>query len=134
MSIRETKMVIVIDDSLGMRKGKGMAQAAHAACHFLHDLIDRGEDYTEVQELWSHRDHQSKVVLAVSSHDDLILLYEQAKRSGITVHMVTDAGKTEFHGVPTQTCIAIGPDYKDLIDPLTGKETELFRSKRLRTY
>ena len=31
-----------------------------------------------------------------------------------------DAGRTELHGVPTPTCGAIGPDFPDRIDPITG--------------
>ncbi len=33
--------------------------------------------------------------------------------------MVIDAGATEFAG-PTTTALAIGPDYDELIDPITG--------------
>jgi PTH2 family peptidyl-tRNA hydrolase len=31
-----------------------------------------------------------------------------------------DAGLTEFNGVPTKTCIAIGPNWSDEIDEITG--------------
>lgn len=30
-------------------------------------------------------------------------------------------GKTEFHGVPTRTCLAIGPDDSEKIDAITGQ-------------
>jgi len=35
--------------------------------------------------------------------------------------LITDSGKTEFHGQPTRTCLAIGPDVADKIDPITGQ-------------
>ncbi len=31
-----------------------------------------------------------------------------------------DEGATEFAGVPTVTALAVGPDYSDLLDPVTG--------------
>ena len=34
--------------------------------------------------------------------------------------LITDAGHTEFHGVPTRTCLAIGPAWSDEIDAITG--------------
>jgi PTH2 family peptidyl-tRNA hydrolase len=40
-------------------------------------------------------------------------------------HLVQDAGLTEFGGVPTYTAVAIGPDYDDRIDPVTG-DLELY--------
>ena len=33
--------------------------------------------------------------------------------------MIVDAGLTEFNGVPTKTCIAIGPANPDDIDEIT---------------
>ncbi|MCA9071910.1 MAG: hypothetical protein KDA84_23440, partial [Planctomycetaceae bacterium] len=33
----------------------------------------------------------------------------------------THSCKTEFHGVPTPTCLAIGPAGADKIDEITGK-------------
>jgi peptidyl-tRNA hydrolase, PTH2 family len=36
------------------------------------------------------------------------------------VYLITDAGHTEFKGVPTKTCLAIGPNDVDEIDVVTG--------------
>lgn len=36
------------------------------------------------------------------------------------MHLITDSGKTEFHGEPTDTCLAIGPGEADKIDEITG--------------
>jgi PTH2 family peptidyl-tRNA hydrolase len=44
-----------------------------------------------------------------------------AIKAGIQAHKQIDAGKTEFNGVPTLTCIAIGPEYEDIINPITGQ-------------
>ena len=39
---------------------------------------------------------------------------------GLEVHLIEDSGLTEFHGQVTPTCVAIGPDYSEKIDPITG--------------
>lgn len=35
-------------------------------------------------------------------------------------NLITDSGLTEFGGVPTKTVCAIGPDYDEKIDKITG--------------
>jgi PTH2 family peptidyl-tRNA hydrolase len=49
--------------------------------------------------------------------DDIAAAAEQA---GLVCHVITDSGWTEFAGVPTKTCLAIGPDWCDMIDPVTS--------------
>ena len=34
--------------------------------------------------------------------------------------VITDAGMTEFHGVPTKTCLALEPLPTEIADELTG--------------
>ena len=43
-------------------------------------------------------------------------IHDKALAAGLEVHLITDSGKTEFHGEPTNTCLAIGPDEADKID------------------
>jgi PTH2 family peptidyl-tRNA hydrolase len=38
----------------------------------------------------------------------------------VVFDLIIDSGKTEFGGVPTKTCLAIGPDYSEKIDKVTG--------------
>ena len=52
--------------------------------------------------------------------------------AALVVHLITDHGLTEFGGVPTRTCLAVGPDYDDLIAPVTG-DLELYWDRRRRT-
>ena len=47
-------------------------------------------------------------------------IYQQAKDKGLPCSLIVDAGLTEFNGIPTKTCIAIGPAYSKYIDPITG--------------
>ena len=49
--------------------------------------------------------------------EKLIALLEEGKE----IALITDAGMTEFHGVPTHTCLAIEPAFPQDIDPITGE-------------
>lgn len=133
----EVKQVIVIRKDLNMRRGKSEAQAAHASMKVLLDLMkfsydwQRGEveaskvNYTLVLPYkgpisqWLEGSF-TKVCLSVDSEQQLLDLYQQAKDAKIPAALITDAGKTEFDGVPTNTCIAIGPWYSKEIDKITG--------------
>ena len=44
-----------------------------------------------------------------------------AEERGIPCKMIVDAGLTEFGGIPTKTCVALGPYDADSIDLITGK-------------
>ena len=60
-----------------------------------------------------------KVVLAVNSEEELMEIYEKAKRAGLNTVLITDNATTEFSS-PTRTCIGIGPDWEEKIDKITG--------------
>jgi PTH2 family peptidyl-tRNA hydrolase len=47
-------------------------------------------------------------------------IHDKAIASSLEVHLITDSGRTEFHGKPTRTCLAIGPDEAAKIDQVTG--------------
>lgn len=55
----------------------------------------------------------------VSKFKGQLDIYNKAKESGLNVHMITDEGLTEFNGISTNTCLAIGPDLASRIDPIT---------------
>ena len=129
------KQVIVIRRDLGMRRGKEIAQGAHAAMAWLTRRMDVGvstefDDFVTVLTL-SQAEHAwvtgsfTKVTLQVQSLDELMAVFDEAEATGLTVSLITDAGKTEFAGEPTVTCLAIGPDYAGLIDPIT-KDLRLY--------
>jgi PTH2 family peptidyl-tRNA hydrolase len=62
----------------------------------------------------------AKVCCQVKSEEELMQIYDQAKEAGLEVHLIEDRGLTEFHGVKTATCLAIGPDLSEKIDVITG--------------
>ncbi|MGH3201161.1 MAG: aminoacyl-tRNA hydrolase [Streptosporangiaceae bacterium] len=127
---RPTKQVIVIRRDLRMRRGKEIAQGAHAATAWLADKIIGPNGYVDHVALspaelaWLESSFR-KVTVKVNSEEELIAVYQKALDAGLVVHLVTDRGLTEFGGVPTRTCLAVGPDYDDLIDPVTG-DLELY--------
>jgi len=62
----------------------------------------------------------AKICVRVESESVLTDIIEKCKTEGLRIYPITDAGHTEFHGVPTLTCCAIGPDYAEKIDKITG--------------
>ena len=61
----------------------------------------------------------------MGSEAELLAVYGKAVSAGVLVNLITDRGLTEFGGTPTRTCLAVGPDYDDRVDPVTG-DLELY--------
>lgn len=134
--MRHVKQVIVVrsDTEPPMRKGKFGGQCGHAAIAFLQkkggtaSLADLATASTidvwdllclsEAEKQWMNDGLSTKVVLKAETLADLMNVAGKAVEAGLEVNVITDAAKTEF-AEPTVTCVAIGPDYVDLIDPLT---------------
>ena len=86
-------------------------------------LQDQGavslDDFSESQQLWLTGAF-AKICCRVDSEDELMGILANATAAGLEVHLITDSGRTEFHGQPTRTCLAIGPDDAEKIDAVTG--------------
>lgn len=130
----EVKQVIVIRKDLKMRRGKEIAQGAHASIAFLTNQIrgtlDRVNEATNTATIVLTRAQRAwvegrftKICLKVDSEQELLDIKAKADAAGLNCVLITDAGLTEFGGVPTNTCLAIGPDYVDKIDAVTGNLT-----------
>ena len=124
ISFGRIKQVIVMRHDLGMRRGKQIAQGAHASMSFLtHRLQERGsltmDELTLEQQTWLTGAF-AKVCCRVDSEQELIEIHDKAIAAGLEVHLITDSGRTEFHGQPTRTCLAIGPAEAEAIDAVTG--------------
>jgi len=118
------KQVILMRHDLKMRRGKQIAQGAHASMSFIcRRLQERHsvslDDFSDVERAWLTGAF-AKICCRVNSEEELMKIHDKAKDAGLEVHLITDSGKTEFHGVPTRTCLAIGPDIAEKIDVLTG--------------
>lgn len=116
--MRQTKQVIIMRKDLNMRKGKMVAQGAHASLGvFTRGLANESQDFTKQ---WLESDFR-KICLSVDSLDELQDIFDKATLvNDMPVIMITDNGVTEFNGVSTVTCIAIGPYWSDEVDKLTG--------------
>lgn len=122
---RLAKQVIVMRKDLGMRKGKMVAQGAHASIAFLTNKLRESEG--PVRDLFL-RDAEcawiegrfTKVCVSVESEEELLAIHNAALEAKVVSYLITDAGLTEFNGVPTNTCCAVGPDWNDNVDPITG--------------
>jgi PTH2 family peptidyl-tRNA hydrolase len=121
------KQVIVIRKDLKMRRGKECAQAAHASMAFITRRLRFPDGGPEARATFSPPEivwltlRSRKVTLQVDSEGELLAVYERAEAAGLIVHLITDAGLTEFGGTPTNTCLAIGPDFDTRIDAVTGE-------------
>lgn len=122
-----TKQVILVRKDLDMPVGKIAAQVAHASMGAVLNEGDwNGQDFTleckDAMAEWLPVGYSfAKVVLGVKNLGQLEKYELMAKEAGIPVAKTTDSGRTVFDGVPTVTCLAIGPAYIDDIDAITGK-------------
>ena len=136
MSERISKQVIVIRKDLNMRKGKMVAQGSHAVLKAILDLGHMHPNESGNSDIRFDIDHGTaledwllgrftKICVCVNSETELIMIYEKARSAKLICSLITDAGLTEFNGVPTKTCCAIGPAWSDEVDPITGHLTLL---------
>ena len=115
---RYPKQVIVMRHDLKMRLGKQIAQGAHASMKVILDCPS--EERTLAMREWLSGTF-TKICVRCHSEAELLELQAKALAAGLPCSLIQDAGRTEFGGVPTYTCIAICPAYQDEIDPITGK-------------
>ncbi len=130
------KQVIVIRSDLKMRRGKEIAQGSHASIAWLTgrlmtfsvpsdpDVIGMKGYLNAAEHAWV-RGNFRKVCVRVRSEQELLDIVGAAEAAGLTVELIKDSGLTEFHGVETATAAAIGPDFEERIDKITG-ELELY--------
>ena len=109
---------------LKMRRGKQIAQGAHASMAFLIRRLESKssismDDFSSNEQAWISGSF-AKVCVRCNSEDELMAVHDKAIELGLEVHLITDSGRTEFHGQPTRTCLAIGPDDAKKIDRVTG--------------
>ncbi|HUU79189.1 MAG TPA: peptidyl-tRNA hydrolase Pth2 [candidate division Zixibacteria bacterium] len=109
------KMVIALRTDLKMTKGKSAVQASHAAVIAVEEAKRKKLDWVKK---WFY-EGQKKVVVQVSSKEELELLYQKAQQNNFPCSFVNDAGLTELPP-GTATAVAIGPAPNNLIDKITS--------------
>ena len=121
---------------LNMRKGKMIAQGSHASMAFFTkgggvycnlgtsipqvDYFMSPVDESHVYEInhWL-RNSFRKICVYVNSEEELEAVHQKALDSGLISHMIEDNGATEFNGVKTKTCCAIGPHIEKKFEGIT---------------
>jgi PTH2 family peptidyl-tRNA hydrolase len=100
---------------LKMPRGKEIAQGAHASMKatLLHLEDPRVKEWLAGKF--------TKIAVGVNSEAELLEVYSKAHAAGLIAELVTDAGLTVFNGVPTNTCIAVGPASHEDLQPITGE-------------
>ena len=132
--MNNTKQVIVIRKDLNMRKGKMCAQASHASMAFLTKSLNirpcsvfivgdskwSSAKINVSEETISWLDNSfRKIVCYVNSEEELEAVHNKALDAGLISHLIEDNGATEFNGVKTKTCCAIGPHWDDKFTGIT---------------
>lgn len=137
--MRKSKQVIILRKDLNMRKGKMISQGAHASMKVILDMMSKqmvpttfygtSGDEVEMRCITLKDDTPikdwinglfTKITCSVDSEKELLELYEKAESMKIPCALITDSGLTEFGGIPTNTAIAIGPEWEDIINSITG--------------
>lgn len=108
------KQVIVLRTDLKMRRGKEIAQGAHASVNAILENLE----HPNVKE-WLAGSY-TKVAVGVDSEVELMKLMKKARQRGIIYSHIIDSGKTEFNGVPTLTAAAFGPATHEELQEITG--------------
>lgn len=102
------KLQVFMRNDLNMRKGKMVAQASHAVMKRVLDLCVLSQDALMIsnagyETLKAFSEKPELSIILVSNEQSLL----DAMSSNID-GCIVDSGRTEFHGVPTLTCGAIG--------------------------
>jgi len=129
---KDPKQVIIIRKDLNMRKGKMIAQGAHASMKVIFDSMESNSynDGSVINTLYFDKDSYldlwingcfKKIVVGAENVTELVDAYQEAKKAGILCSLIEDKGLTEFGGNVTITAVAIGPDAPEKIDKITGK-------------
>lgn len=112
---------------IGIRRGKEIAQTAHASGAFMAKLLTNClwektvPEVSEEVKQWLMGTF-TKVVLQTEDEQTLKDIDKAAREAGIISNLITDNGYTEFHGIPTITALAIGPAEANKIDEITGPQ------------
>lgn len=137
-----SKQVIVVRKFPNLRTGKYCSQVAHASMAFLTkggrmknhtEYGEMGADYhecyfenseLEMEKYFNEINHWlknsfRKICVYVNSEQELKDLHQKALEKGLISHLIEDNGATEFNGVKTLTCLAIGPHWDEKFEGLT---------------
>lgn len=105
MVFKYTQYIIINQDVKDMRKGKLVAQGAHASIGAYRLVATHNN--SAIPDNW-FEEGQRKIILK-ASEQTILALYDKLIADGIVAYIVRDFGLTQIP-VDTLTCMAIGPD------------------------
>jgi len=114
--VNEYKQVILIRTDLKMGTGKKCAQSCHASISSSDIVRVKNKD---VWKKWKNSG-QKKVILRISSMEDLSEIIQKLGKAEIPYFLVKDAGLTQL-SPGTTTALGIGPVLTTRIDKITGE-------------
>lgn len=114
-----------------MRAGKQVSQGGHGVIKVFFDraTITENDDakypymlhipITKAEHSWKEGIF-TKITCVVNSEQELFDIQAKCQKLDIPYALIQDCGKTEFHGIPTYTCIVVGPEENSIVDLVTG--------------
>lgn len=135
----DPKQVIVVRKDLNMRKGKMVAQGAHASMAAILNLghiMDGMHEFDDMQYLCIPLNNHTerwllggkavppsgfkKICVSCDDEAELLELAVRCVAANIPHALIKDNGLTEFGGVPTYTALAVGPSDEETVNAITG--------------
>ena len=111
-NVSDYRQIIILRKDLGMRKGKMVAQGAHASMAAILNICEKLPDGQMVipndpRIMPWLLGKSKKICVYVNSGEELFSLHQAAKDVGIISSLILDSGLTEFKE-PTYTAIVTG--------------------------
>ncbi len=110
------KQALIIRTDLKMGKGKICAQLCHASLMAYKSCMLKFPNIAHEWEITGMK----KIVLKVSTLDELLKYYRKAEELGLPISLIKDAGYTQIEP-GSITAIGIGPFKDEIIDRITGE-------------
>ncbi|KAH9261635.1 peptidyl-tRNA hydrolase [Batrachochytrium salamandrivorans] len=107
------KMVLIVNQSLQMTKGKVVAQCCHG-CLGAYKKASK-----EALQIWGSQG-QAKITLKGPDEDALRHVAQQARKTNLPYYLVADAGRTQIAAGSITVC-AVGPAPASQIDKFSGQ-------------
>ena len=109
------KMVLCVNQSLKMEKGKIAAQCGHATLACYRKSMKQCPDAVA----WWERMGQAKIALKIPTDSDMDDLQAKARALGLVTYIVEDAGRTQI-AAGSRTVLGIGPAPVSVIDSIAS--------------
>ena len=122
------KQVILVRTDIEMGAGKIASQVAHASLGAILGMMKKdffGSTWALEMDphaalyQWITKDF-TKIVLDCPTLQEMLNIEDRCRQLGMNYCRITDNGDTVFNGVHTCTTMAIGPDWSDNLNIVTG--------------